>query len=245
MASPYPLSQSDELGKRYGIEPVPESVLRLTQLVANREARADEITKVISQDKVLTGRLLSAANPKAKNESEYRFTTVEDGLARIGMNWVLMLAMADPLIRAVQKTFATMMSIELQATKMAAMTPFKGEHIVGEVGFAGKATGVVHLRLLPAGAMAIATHMLGLKPEDFGSDAEVDDVIGELSNIVTGNLKSNLCDAKLDCKLSPPKISRSTDFALINPSGTVAERFGFRAPELDIFVDINVNPKTK
>jgi chemotaxis protein CheX len=237
-----PSPKDDELARRYGLEPVPESVQRLTQLVARRDSGGNDIANLVNQDRMLTGRLLSAANPRARNEAEYRYTTVEDSLARVGMNWVLMLAMVEPLLNAVHKTFSTMLSIDLKQTPVGQMTPFKGDHVIGEVAFNGKATGLVHLRLLPISARAIAMIMLGVKDEEVTGQAEIDDVIGELSNIIAGNLKSNLCDAKLDCKLEPPRIFRTSNFDSLKSNGNVSERFGFGAPELDLYVDISVNP---
>ena len=239
-----PKPNSDELAKRYGLEPVPESVQRLTQLVARRDSWGEDIATVINQDQMLTGRLLSAANPKAQKEADYKFTTTQECMSRVGMNWVLLLAMVTPLLSAVHKTFSTMLSVELQQTRLGLMPQFKEEHFLGEVAFTGKASGVVHLRMLRTTALVIATRMLGLQPEEITSDDEIHDVIGELSNIIAGNLRSNLSDAHLDCKLSPPKISCTPDFAIFKPSGNVAERYGFRAQEIDLFVDISVNPKS-
>jgi chemotaxis protein CheX len=244
MPLPAKMPDATELAKRYGIEQAPESVLRLTQLVANRTSDSGDIAKVINQDKALTQRLLSAANPKAQKEADYRFTTVEDGLARIGMSWVIMLAMVEPLTRAVQKTFKTMLKVELKPSKAINLAPFQKGHILCEVAFSGKATGVVHLRLLEVGAYVAAERMLGLKPEDMESAADLDDVIGEVGNMIAGNLKSNLCDAKLECKLSPPKIVRSPSFEIFKPSGNAAERYGFQSPEIEMFVDISVNPSS-
>ena len=61
----------NEVAARYGLEPVPESVIRLTQLVAEQDADLDKIAKVIEQDKALTARLLRAANPRADDEEDY------------------------------------------------------------------------------------------------------------------------------------------------------------------------------
>ena len=70
----------------------------------------------------------------------------------------------------------------------------------------------------------------------------MNDVIGELSNMVVGNFKSNLCDAGLTCKLRPPAISRTDVFKLRATDADLAERTGFRAPDIEIFADILVNP---
>lgn len=239
-----PAKKSDELAKRFGLAPTSESVLRLTQLVTRREATAEEVAKIIAQDKALAARLLRAANPRAESEEDYGCTTVEDALARIGMSWVLLLAMAEPLNRAVTNAFTTLFSIDLKPMLAGTAVPFEDEHLLGEVSFTGRATGVVHLRMLPTTGATLASRLLGLKPEEV-DDAMVSDVIGELNNIVAGNFKSNLCDASLDCKLVPPRISRTTDFELYRPDGNVAERCGFRSDDLDVFVDISVNPWTE
>jgi chemotaxis protein CheX len=239
-----PAKKNDELAKRFGLAPVPESVLRLTQLVSRREAVAEDVAKVISQDKSLTSRLLKAANPRAESEEDYGCTTVEDALARIGMSWVLLLAMADPLNRAAMNAFSTLFGVELKPMLAGTAVPFEEEHVRGEVSFSGRATGVVHIRMLPATATILASRLVGLPPEEL-DEASVDDVIGELNNIVAGNFKSNLCDAGLDCKLAPPQITRTSEFELFRPDGTVAERCGFRSDELDVFIDISVNPWTE
>jgi CheY-specific phosphatase CheX len=239
-----PAKKNDELIKRFGLAPTPESVLRLTQLVARRDAVAADVAKIINQDKALTARLLKAANPRAESEADYGVTEVEDALARIGMSWVLLLAMADPLNRAVLNAFSTLFQIELKPMLEGTAVPFEGEHVLGEVSFSGRATGVVHLRMTPATATTLASRLLGLAPEEL-DEAAVNDVIGELNNIVAGNFKSNLCDASLECKLAPPSITRTTEFELVRPDGNVAERRGFRCDDLDLFVDISVNPWTE
>lgn len=238
-------STAEDLAQRYGLEAIPESVKRLTQLVARRNASTDDFAKLITADKEMTARFLRIANPKAESEADYTCTTVEEGLARVGMNWVLLIAMVDPLRRAVMRSFDTMLDIKLQQLTVNQMVPFVDEHIRGEVGFAGKSTGVVHLRLQPGPATLIAARLLGVSAAELTDPSQVDDVIGELSNIVAGNFKSNLCDAQLECKLSPPQIIRTPDFRIHRPSGTVAERFSFRAAELDLYVDLSVNPWTE
>lgn len=78
--------------------------------------------------------------------------------------------------------------------------------------------------------------------EEIRTDADINDTVGELLNIVTGNFKSNLCDAGLDCKLAPPKVSRSNNFFVDTVDGGGLERMAFKAGDLVLFVDITVNP---
>ncbi|HEY9509692.1 MAG TPA: HDOD domain-containing protein, partial [Verrucomicrobiae bacterium] len=67
-----------ELAKRYGLAPLPESVSKLTQLIARQDAEMDQIVALISKDPGLKARILRVANPRAEHESEYTIETVED-----------------------------------------------------------------------------------------------------------------------------------------------------------------------
>jgi CheY-specific phosphatase CheX len=230
-----------ELAKRYGLEPVPESVARLTDLVARQESNLELIAKIISQDPALTARLLRAANPRAASEEDYGTTTVEDALLRTGTVCVLLLAMGVPLSFALVKTFRTMLSMKLESVNPKTAEPFKGEHLVGTVGFSGKAEGQVYLRLNSRDSQSIAARILGLKPEE-ATPSDVNDAIGEMLNIITGNFQSNLCDAGLSSRLSAPSVTRKTDFKLPAISGGGSERMAFRADNFIFYVDLTVNP---
>ena len=48
-------------------------------------------------------------------------------------------------------------------------------------------------------------------------DPEVNDVIGELCNMIGGTLKSNLCDAGFSCQLSLPAVLRGADLQIETP----------------------------
>jgi len=236
------LPTADEIARRYGLEALPESVRRLTQLVTRQDADLEELAKIISQDKALVARVLRAANPRAESERDYAVTSVEAALQRTGIGAALLLAMADPLSRAMQKTFVTMLGIQLKVLPITVASPWTGEHVLGEVHFDGKATGTACLHLEPPSAQALAALMLGQSPTDLLDPGEVNDVIGELTNMVVGNFKSNLCDAGLACKLSLPRIRRTAEFSLRAVRGGLSERLAFRAPPIEIFVDLCVNP---
>jgi CheY-specific phosphatase CheX len=234
-----------DLMKLYGLEPVPESVTRLTQLVASQDADLREITRVISQDASLEERLLRAANPKARKRDDYEIGTIDEALMRMGMGCVLLLAMGAPLTIALLKTFKTMLGEKLDSVNPRTVEPFVDEHILCTIGFSGKATGRVYLRLSFEGAHRVAAEILGLGPKDPVTRSEVDDAVGELLNIVTGNFKSNLCDAGLDCHLHTPSVTRTYEFNVKTQPGMGLERMAFKSPGMVLFVDIAVNPWTQ
>src|SRR5579871_6587927 len=97
----------------YDLPQVPESVRQITQIVARQNSFIEEIAAIVKDDGELTAQLLRAANPRAQDASEYSITTVRDALRRSGPGWILMVAVSDPLTRAVLKTFSTMFDVEL------------------------------------------------------------------------------------------------------------------------------------
>src|SRR5579871_3309337 len=104
----------EKIAKQFGLEAVPESVTRLSQLITNRDANIEDFAKLLARDAALAALVLRVANPRATNEADYTATTVEEALQRTGMTSALLLAMSDPLSRAVQKSFSTMLNMELR-----------------------------------------------------------------------------------------------------------------------------------
>jgi CheY-specific phosphatase CheX len=231
-----------ELSRRYGFAPKLESASRLTALVARQDADVDEITKVINKDASLRARLLRVANPRAENESEYSVETVEEALMRNGLGCVLVLAMSTPLAQALEKTFQTMLSLKLESIDPNSAIPLDGTHLLGTIGFSGKVVGHVYLRMSMDSSRAIAGGILGLKPEELQSSSEIRDVAGELLNIMTGNFKSNLCDAGLDCKLTPPDVKTTDSFHTESEPGSAVEHMAFRSGNIQLYVDVTANP---
>jgi chemotaxis protein CheX len=58
----------------------------------------------------------------------------------------------------------------------------------------------------------MAAAMLGMTVDDIGSDEEVHDVIGEVCNMVGGDLKSRPCDSGCTCALSIPSVTFGESF---------------------------------
>lgn len=232
----------EDFAQRFGFESTPESVKRLSEMLRKRDSNMEDFAKVVAGDADLSARLLRAANPRATRKEDYVATTVEDAIQRIGMSFALLLGMSDPLVKAVFNTFHTMLAVDLKPMPPKEVSQFATEHILGEVTFAGKTTGLVHLRFPGNSVVLFGDRMLGLSAADMADVTIAGDVVGELCNMVVGNFKSNLCDAGLECKLSAPKITRTKDFKLQSIPGGSSERYAFRAKELDLFVDLSVNP---
>jgi chemotaxis protein CheX len=224
------------------LEPIPPSVLQLTQIVSRQDADIEEVARVISKDPTLAKRLLRAANPMAQTEADYDIQSVDEALMRNGLGSALLLAMGTPLAHALIKTFQTMLTLKLTSIDINDALPLEGQHFLGTIGFSGRAAGMIYLRLSPESAREIAARILGLEPSQIEEPTDVNDATGELLNIITGNFKSNLCDAGLDCGLQPPRVVQTSDFSTQEARGHSLERMAFHAGRIHLFVDLQVNP---
>ena len=89
------------------------------------------------------------------------------------------------------------------------------ERVSGSVGFAGETiNGAVYLHLTPRFATKATATLLGLPAEEPVGEADINDAVGEFTNMLTGGLKSWLCDSGAACAVSTPAIIRGTAFAI-------------------------------
>ena len=107
--------------------------------------------------------------------------------------------------------FKTMLNLQAQrepagtATAIANVEP-QVAGSVGSVGFIGRLTGVVHLYSTQTFARRMTSAMLGLADHAIEvnerGDERGNDVIGGLSNMVVGHIKSQLSDRGMPCELT-------------------------------------------
>lgn len=223
--------------KNYAIAPAPESVARLGSLVAKRLDDADAIAKVINGDPALKRRLLLAAN---RGKPDGDIDTVDVAIMRTGIESVLVLAMTDPLSRAVVKTFSTMVNMPLVPAEPNTLAPFGEPCFVSSADFTGQANGTVHLRLRENLARACAGIIHGEDPANLPLES-VCDVLGELTNMIAGNFQSNLCDASLRCRLSTPSVQPAAAFTLPKASLGHRQEMNFTHGGNVLFVTVTVH----
>lgn len=138
-------------------------------------------------------------------------------------------AVREFLVQHLAEVFSTMLSLSVTTETDAAPDEAK-ERVTGSVGFVGeKLNGSVYIHVPAALAALMAGAMLGLPPEEALGEAEVNDVLGEVTNMVAGGFKSWLCDAGAPCALGTPAIIRGTSFQVIASEGVARVQFGFVA----------------
>ncbi len=105
----------------------------------------------------------------------------------------------------VPEVFQTMVSLEVTTATEKEM-PSDVERIVGAIGLGGESVGgAIYLQLTAPLADEITSLLLGLGKDETPTAADVNDAIGELCNMISGGLKSNLANHGFPCAISPPR----------------------------------------
>ncbi|MBE7498750.1 MAG: chemotaxis protein CheX [Verrucomicrobiales bacterium] len=134
----------------------------------------------------------------------------------------------EVLLRAaVHEVFSTMVGLALEPHPAAACT-FNGQpQIASSIGFTGQLTGVVYLYTTIPFAHRITRHLLRLPDPEPATEEMVNDVLGELANMVVGHFKSRLTDRGIPCVMTIPSIVRGSHFGIEPVSQTAVDRLGF------------------
>ena len=122
--------------------------------------------------------------------------------------------------------FDTMLGMELHPSNRGAHFKANETQVIGMVGLAGGITAVICLRVTQSFARRLTEAMMGISPKDT-TEGDVSDVIGELTNISAGKLKSCFRRPGQTCSLSLPTIVRGHSIDLESMSGTERHSFTF------------------
>jgi chemotaxis protein CheX len=145
--------------------------------------------------------------------------------------------------RHIAEVFDTMLT--MKAAPAANVNPSSfSSRVSGSVGFAGElVTGSLYIHISADFARLIAATMLGLPPEEMTSDTDVNDVIGEVSNMIAGGLKSWLCDAGAKCALTTPAVIRGSSFAILPNAEVQRVSIGFATEAHQGLVEVHLKLK--
>lgn len=110
--------------------------------------------------------------------------------------------------------FHTMLSMDVNFVDANPSMELSGSKVVGCVSFAGDVIGNICVHVPKEFARIMTAAMLGMEVDEVEADEEIHDVIGEVSNMVGGDMKSKLCDAGFPCVLSIPNVTSGSDFKI-------------------------------
>lgn len=142
---------------------------------------------------------------------------------------------------AVCEVFSTMLQLEAIADEGddASPPPIHISGVSGQVSFTGKMTGTLYQNFSEKLSVACAGRILGGNGATL-SEAEINDVVGELTNMVTGNLKSKMADKGFNCTLSIPTVIRGCQISIDSHDASISLHNMFRIAELDEVLTIQV-----
>ncbi len=140
---------------------------------------------------------------------------------------------------AIMDTFKTMLSMDLAKVGLVSDPGLDGQRYVAAVHFAGEVVGTLCLHTSREFASMIAGTMLGMEPDQV-EEEEVKDVLGELTNIVSGNLKRDFLDAQMACVISTPAITRGSDFRIEASKIGEHHQWVYRHQTNELVIEINL-----
>ena len=140
---------------------------------------------------------------------------------------------------AITDTFKTMLSMDLAKVGKVSDPGLDDQRYVAAVNFGGEVVGTLGLHASREFAFSIAGTMLGMEAAELDEE-EVKDVLGELSNIVSGNLKSDFLDADLACVISTPAITRGSDFRIESSKIGEHHQWIYRHKTHELLIEISI-----
>lgn len=177
---------------------------------------------------------------RADSGSEFGTPQAVGRIANIDLEKLNALDYGAKVSGAVTDLFKTMFSVNLEAVEALSQSGLAGVRTVSSVCFAGDATGIVSIHVDNEMARRMAANRLGMEPEEIEGRSEIEEMLGELSNIVGGGLKSALSDTGLRCALSTPSLTIGSDFMVEALNLERSERFAFRAEDHTVLVEMGV-----
>jgi len=136
--------------------------------------------------------------------------------------------------------FDTMLSLDVELSEREPFTAYEDFRVMGAVNFTGSVQGCIQFQVPKTFGRMIAAGMLGMELEEIQDIETVKDVIGEMTNILGGNLKAAFCDSGLNCQISTPSLTVGIDFQIEILNMDRYEKFAFKLNDHDIVVEICV-----
>jgi chemotaxis protein CheX len=142
----------------------------------------------------------------------------------------------------VPNVFDTMLGITAMPDESGSDISSAEDRLTAFVGLGGEIlTGIVYLHFPQALATKVTAGMLGLDPADGISESDVNDVAGELCNMVTSGIKSILSDPSFPCVMTAPAVIRGNKFSIQTVEQTRREVFAFECAGHQLVIEMHLN----
>ena len=143
------------------------------------------------------------------------------------------------IIDATKEIFETMVMLDVSPGSPLdeKVTSFKNS-VSGMVGLAGVSKGMISIHTPDSVAMAITSSFLGMETTEINDD--VKDAIGELANMLAGNIKMVLCGNGKDITLSIPSAVHGEEYTVNCLADSDWVTIPFSSPAGDFLVELQI-----
>ncbi len=145
----------------------------------------------------------------------------------------------DKIIESTIEIFTgmVMMEISVAGQPLETMGPLK-QSITGMVGLAGTHKGVLAVHFPKQVALDVTSSFLGMEVTEINDD--VQDAIGEIANMLGGNLKTILSDRGKDIHLSLPSTIFGDEYSFSSQAEVDQVILPFQAPAGMFYVEVEL-----
>lgn len=150
----------------------------------------------------------------------------------------------DLVTSAVSGVFATMLQIPLQVEPHGSPVRNGEAQVAGSVGFIGPLSGVVYVYSTQTFARRMTSELLGTR-DKVPADEMVNDAVGEITNMIVGNIKSRLTDRGMSCVLTIPSIVRGSHFSIEATSSAQRRICSYDCEGNQLVVEVLLKPISK
>lgn len=121
------------------------------------------------------------------------------------------MSIEEKVIGSTKEIFSSMVMMEISVKRVMDYSGPLNNTITGMVGLAGIYRGVLAIHIPYPVAMAITASFLGMDVDEINED--VHDAIGELANMLGGNVKTILSEKGRDIELSLPSTISGSEYS--------------------------------
>lgn len=146
---------------------------------------------------------------------------------------------SDKIIESTIEIFTdmVMMEISLAGEPLLKLAPLR-KFITGMVGLAGVHKGILAVHFPQQVALDVTGSFLGMEVAEINPD--VQDAIGEIANMLGGNLKTILSDRGSDIQLSLPSTIYGDEYAMTSQADVDRVILPFQAPAGVFYVEVEL-----
>lgn len=149
-------------------------------------------------------------------------------------------ALRSGVTKSVAEVFDSMLSMQVEAVESDANILLQGDRIAGSVGFGGAVAGMICIQITEEFSKKVTAAMLGIGEDEVDGNDDVSDAIGEIANMIAGNVKAYFSTPQAPCSLSVPSIIRGNKFEVEAVSSAEHDHFVFKCGEQLVLLELYV-----